>query len=1117
MFSKSTATLFVALFTLLSASLSQAAINEGYYRSPSLAENTLVFSAEGDLWVAALGENEARRLTSHPALETQALISPDASQVAFIANYDGVREIYTVPVSGGVPKRITYEHANISLQQWIDSETLLYSSTARPGPPTSWTLKQANTNTLETADIPVADAFSGALDSTSDTLFFVQFGIQIATDNTNYYRGGMRGKLWRHNLEAGKEATPLLTDHNANIRDPFVYANRVYFVSDESGRDNLWSADFDGNNLQQITEYSDWSVREIAVDQLSGQVVYRLGADLYIRSLQGSAAQSRKLPIAIHSDHPELRPRWIKTPLEHLTSITYAGEIDRVVFTARGKMAIAGTDQSRLVQVNTPTNSRSRDGHLSPDGQWVYVLSDRSGEVEVWRIAADGSDEAEQLTNTPKRQQQGFKGNLQLSNTGRWASFTDGLGALWLLDTESGKSQRVIEQSDYFEPFGELGWSSDDSHFAVAHTPAGEFRPRILLYQVADGRQAYVTSGKYISRAPQFSPDGDWLYFLSERNFAPSPTHPWFDRDFGTAFRKRLEVFAIALNAEADFPFNAPTELSLAAAREETESETDDKDEKEDESTDAPSMSVSWGDLAARLYQVPVPPDEYYQLRVNDKRLYLVAEAADSSVVKSTEISTTPKLKTFADGVSGLRMSPDGKRLLAIKPDPAGHNHQFMIVPAGEKLPDDLSNKVVKTGAWQFQIDPQDEWRQIFHDAWLMHREMFFDPNMRGVDWLATKEKYAPLLDRITSRDELNDIFKQMMGELNALHSQVYGGDMPEDPNATAPGLLGAVLANHTRRSTAAGVTIERIYRHDVEQPDKFPPLARANVDAQAGDVIVAINGQPVTNLQTLYSALQNQVGKQVLLDLDRKGDRVQTVVVPNDRRTEAQYRYHDWAEGNREYVEQTDGKLGYLHLQSMVGRDVASFVTDFYASHNKQGIIIDVRRNNGGNVDSWLLNHLMREFWAFWQPRLSQPYPNMQQVFRGHLVVLADERTYSDGESFTAGIKALGIADVIGRRTAGAGVWLSGQNGQTDGGMARVAESPVFNPDGHWVIEGYGVSPTIEVINYPSATYQGTDAQLDRAVQYLQDKIKQAPVAPLQTKPYPDGLAPAADVPAGN
>ena len=1120
---------------------SPAFATQGYYRGPSLANSNLVFSAEGDLWKAQLtnsGPLSAQRLTTHASLESQALISPNGRTVAFVANYQGNSEIYTMPIGGGVPQRISFEHASVNLQHWVDDHTLLYSTSSRSGAPSNWTMKTVDVRDLSSNIIPVADALSGYLykHNNGQILFFVQFGIQIATDNTNFYRGGMAGKLWRYDVGDEQEASQLLGEHKGNIRDPMVYAQRLYFVSDASGRDNIWSTDFDGAGVRQETHFKEWSVREVsmAMGTEIGHIVFRVGADLHVLDLrEGSGSSARKLAIEINSDHPEMRKRWVKQPLKYLTALRFADELDKVVLTARGRMAIAGTDQSRLVEVATPSTSRSRQGVMDAAGRWVYALNDNSGELEIWRFAADGSERAEQLTKNAMS----YRRNLQLSGDGKWLTYADGLGGLWLLDIESKKNTQVLSGGKGREPIGKVAWSPDGQLFALAHTPPGALRSQILLHSIKDGRQAFITTDKYLSRAPTFSADGKWIYYLSERNFTPTPSHPWLDRDFGPSFGQRSVVMANALSDDAEFPFSHATELSLAVESAGSDDNAGDKgaqkstkDSKrkkrsagsakngsnESEIAASKAIQINWGAITRRLYQVPLPPNNYFDLAVNDERLYVLtlqATPEQQAIIETAKFDPTPKLTTFADKVGAMALSKDGKKLLVFKPDSQNGNHQISIVPAADKMPTDLSKQQVLTAAWQFNLAPKQEWQQIFHDAWFMHREMFFDRDMRGVDWRAMKQKYQSLLARITSRNELNDVFKQMMGELNALHSQVRGGDQPVDHNLTAAGLLGAELKNVERRGKNVGVEIAHIYRHDLEMPAKAPPLARVDVDAKQGDVIQAVNGKQIVNLVELYEALQNQVGKQVLLELQRNKESLKTVVVPNHIGAEAQYRYQDWVIDNRRKVEQADVRLGYLHLQSMVGRDVGNFVTEFHADGSKQGIIIDVRRNNGGNVDSWLVNHLMRQAWAFWGPRSGEPYVNMQNAFRGHLVVLADERTYSDGETFTAAIKKLGIADIIGKRTAGAGVWLTSSNRQSDGGIARVAEFPVFDMQGQWIVEGHGVTPTIEVTNYPYATFIGHDAQLQTAIEYLQEKIKREPIPELSAKPFPRGLLPGLDV----
>jgi len=399
-------------------------------------------------------------------------------------------------------------------------------------------------------------------------------------------------------------------------------------------------------------------------------------------------------------------------------------------------------------------------------------------------------------------------------------------------------------------------------------------------------------------------------------------------------------------------------------------------------------------------------------------------------------------------------------------------------------------------------VEPVAEWRQMFLDAWRMHREFSFDPNMRGTDWDAVRARYEPLLPRVADRDELDDLIGQMTAELGILHSQLRPGDERKDDEVAKPASLGADFER-----AAGGMRVAHIYRTDPELPDQRSPLARPGVKVHEGDVLTAINGRAVRNPADLADALANQAGRQVLLELKRGAANVETVAMPVDGRAEYGLRYSDWERSRLERVQQrSDGRIGYLHLRAMGGGDIADFAREFYTNIFKEGLIIDVRRNNGGNIDSWIIEKLLRRGWMFWTYPDSPPDWNMQQTFRGHLAVLIDERTYSDGETFSAGIKSLGLAPLIGQRTAGAGVWLSDRNRLVDGGMARVAENPQFGGrDGRWIVEGRGVAPDIAVANLPHATFVGGDAQLDAAIDYLQKKMAEEPV----TEPKPQPIAP--------
>ncbi|MCX7553983.1 S41 family peptidase [Marinicella sp. S1101] len=1068
-----------------------AMANPGYFRSADLHDNQLVFTAEGDLWLTDLNQGMAKRLTTHAAEEKGAAFSADGSMIAYAANYEGATEVYVIPSKGGVAKRVSFEHARVAVQGWTPEGEVLYSSNSRLGVPGSWSLLKVNPVTLQTQQLPLADAIEGTVDESGENLYFVRFGLQVSTDNVRSYRGGAQGKLWHYVLGSEQEATQLLPEHSGSIRAPMVAAGQIYFISDASGTDNIWMLSAADGSAKQLTSFDDFEVRDA---QLSGdQIVFQHGADIKRLSLKSGEVDA--IQIDLVSDYPHIRSHWENKPLKFLNSAKLAANDKKVVLTARGRVAVAGINESRLVEVDTGDKNRSRSAILSKDGQSVYAISDRSGEYEIWRFAADGSDDAEQLTDDGEA----LRWRLNLSPDGQWIAHDDNQGRLFLLDLSSGKNKEILSNNVGLGPFADIAWSPDSAYLAVTRNHVDDLRRRVMLYAVKSGQSQVLTSDKYESYAPTFSHDGDWLYFLSDRNFVASPGNPWGDRNTGSNFDRRTEVFAYALNSDANFPFQVPDELQAAK-------QSDSKDDNEEKGV---KTEVEWKNLTQRLWQVPIESGNYGQLAVNDKLMFIsdrVNEPNQKPMIKSLKLEHGAKPEQFTGGVVGFELSQDGKNILVFKE--GADNANMFIVPAAAKFPKETKGTQLVTQSWQLLIEPQDEWQQMFLDTWLMHRDSFFDETMRGLDWVAIKHKYEPLLSRVTDRYELNDVFAQMIGELNVLHSQVRGGDVAIDADSPKAASLGAVLKAHDK-----GVVISRIYQHDPELPGMAAPLAKPGVDAQNGDIIIAVNGQPVDQPATLNQHIRNQVGKQVLLQLKRGKKTHKTVVVPVSTRDDARLRYQHWVSSRKQAVQQSDAAIGYLHLQAMGANDFANFAREFYAHFDKKALIIDVRRNRGGNIDSMILEKLLRKNWAFWQTTRGVKFGNMQQTFNGHLVVLADQFTYSDGETFTAGIKAMELGTVIGKQTAGAGVWLSGRNRVVDNGISRVAEYPVYDTDGHWVVEGRGVSPHIEVDNMPYATFKGKDAQLERAISYLQQKLKDEPIVVPEAQPFPARDVPARDV----
>jgi len=413
--------------------------------------------------------------------------------------------------------------------------------------------------------------------------------------------------------------------------------------------------------------------------------------------------------------------------------------------------------------------------------------------------------------------------------------------------------------------------------------------------------------------------------------------------------------------------------------------------------------------------------------------------------------------------------------------------------------------KKVDLSGWTFSLDPRQEWREMFVESWRLMRDYFYDPNMHGVDWPGMLKKYQPLVERVTDRAELSDLIADMVGELSALHTFVQGGDYRSGPDHVPSAGLGATLVRDEARH---GWRLDHIYRSDPDYPERRSPLLKPDLKLAEGDVIEAINGVSVAPPARPEPPLRNQAGRQVLLSVrsaNAKSPR-DVIVTPIDPGRESDLRYEDWEYTRRLRVEELGhGDLGYVHLRTMGARDIADWAREFYPVYNRQGLIIDVRHNGGGNIDSWILEKLMRKAWFFWQARVGSPTWNMQYAFRGHMVVLCDERTGSDGEAFTEGFRRLGLGKVIGTRTWGGEIWLSFDNLLVDKGIASAAEFGVYGPEGKWLIEGHGVDPDIVVDNLPHATFEGEDAQLKAAIDYLQEQIRLHPITIPPAPPRPN------------
>jgi tricorn protease len=1068
------------------------AVSPSYYRDPAIHQDTIVFSAEGDLWQVSREGGIARRLTTHPGEEVSPAFSPDGSTIAFSADYEGPTEVYTMPAGGGLPVRRTYEGQYALVAGWTPDGKVLYATRRYAALPDTQLATIDGKNRIEL--IPLSQAAQGTFDPEGKTLFFTRLPFQGSS--TKRYQGGTAEKLWKFAL-GSPEAIPLTADYKGISKAAMWWRNRVYFASDRDGTMNLWSMDAQGKDLKQHTHHKGWDIQSPALGD--GRIVYQAGADLWLFDI--ASGKDRVLPIQLPSDFDHLRERWIRNPMDYLTSLHLSPDGSKVVLTARGNVFVAPAAQGRFVDATYERGHRFRDARMLPDGKNLLVLSTETGEIELWKIPANGVGKAEELTSDGHV----LRWDAVPSPDGKWIVHHDKDLQLWLLNTETKVQKRIAVaalESVGDGGFADIRWSPDSRWFTYTAQADNDFS-QVVLFNVEQSKSTPLTSDRFNSFSACWSADGKWLYFLSDRELRTLIPSPWGPRQPDPYFDRAVKIYELALRKGQRSPFQPADELHDTPAK----PEEPPKPSTPGQTPPPPRVEIDLDAIATRIAAVPAPPGNYHALSTNGTRLFWrdVDRAHPmAGVLMAMDVTNKkPKPERLLEDLRGYELSENGKKLLIRK------GSDIFVLDATVKEEAMKSPKLLDDGKvdlknWTFPVVPMEEFREAFLDAWRMERDYFYDRNMNGVDWMAMREKYRPLVERVRSRAELNDLVAQMVSELSALHIFVFGGDLRRGTDQVQVASLGARLV---RDDAAGGFRIEHIYRTDPDLPEKLSPLARPGVDVHDGDVLTRINGVDVLSIGDPMSLLRNSVDKQVLLHVKPKGtsETRPVVVVPISAQQEADLRYSEWEYTRRLAVDRlSDGQIGYVHLRAMGPGDIAQWVRDYYPVYNRAGLIIDVRHNGGGNIDSWLLGKLLRKAWFYWQPRVGKPFWNMQYAFRGHMVVLCDERTGSDGEAFAEGFRRLDLGKVIGTRTWGGEIWLSMSNVLADKGIASAAEMGVYGPEGKWLIEGHGVDPDVVVDNLPHATFNGQDAQLEAGVQYLKKLIRDQPNPVPAPPPYP-------------
>lgn len=1059
--------IFLTALLTLSTTFAIAQGVKGYYQYPTLSGDRIIFAAESDLWVVPISGGLAQRITSHPGEESYPAVSPDGKTVAFTATYEGSEELYTMPLTGGLPKRWTYEGESSIATTWTSNNELVYTTSHYSTLP-QLQLVKINTSTNSRTRVPLEQASEATYDASGKTVYFVRPAYH--RNVTKRYKGGTARQVWKY-TDGAAEAIKLTTDYAGESHHPMWWNGRIYFITDRDRIMNIWSITEDGKDLKQHTQQKTFDVRYASLS--NGKIVYHTGADVWLYDITGDKDQL--VSISLATDLDQLREKWVKNPQQYTTSIHIDPAGEKLILTARGRIFVAPVNGSRFVQASRKEGVRYRDANFI-NSKDLVTLSDESGEFELVKIPTSGIGSHTPLTNDGKI----LRFDPVPSPDGKWITYSDNSDERWLFNTETKIQKRISTNQ---EGVGEVAWSTDSKWLAFTQRAANTFM-QIHLYDVVKGSYVALTTDRANSMSPCWSADGEWIYFISDRNFQSIVGSPWGSRQPEPYFDKQEKIYQIGLRKGIRSPFKPADELSV---------------EKGSKKEGAVTITIDADGIQQRIQEVPIPAGNYFNLSANDKTLFFMSSSTGLDVKRNLmglKISNEDsKPITLLEEVSNYELSGNGKKLLITK------NSEYYVTEASSSPISKLNDAKIDLKNWTFSLDPKEDWKQLFTDAWRMERDYFYDTNMHGVDWNAMHKQYLPLVDRITTRSELSDLIGRFVGELEALHTSVRGGDVREGTDNIEIATLGARLI---RQEDKGGYRIDYIYQADPDYPNQISPLAHLDVSVSVGDIITHVNGVATLSVTDVSALLRNEANKQVRLSITSNAGKRDVIVTPT--RGENNLRYSDWEYTRRLETEKLGkGQIGYVHLRAMTGSDISQWYREFYPVFNRAGLIIDARSNRGGNIDSFILEKLMRKAWFYFKGRSGEPTWNMQYAFRGHLVVLVNENTASDGEAFADGFRRLGLGKVIGTRTWGGEIWLGDQNRLTDGGLARTPMTGVYGPERKWLIEGHGLEPDMEVDNLPHATFMGKDAQLEAAVKHLQDLIKEDPRTVPAPPPHPD------------
>lgn len=1052
-----------------------AQVDARLFQHPDVSETTITFSYGGDIWTVPKEGGTAYKLSSAKGNETFPRFSPDGSKIAFSGNYDGNVDVYVLPAKGGVPTRVTHHGMGDRLLDWYpDGEHLLYVSSMHSEKQRFSQFYKIPAVGGLPEKLPMAYGEFGSLSPDGKKIAFTDRSRIFRT--WKRYAGGMAADIWLFDLETLESTN--ITDNTWNDELPMWSGNKIYFLSDQgpNARANIWMYDTKSKTSKQITKFKDFDVHFPAHGPK--EIVFEAGGKIHLLNLQ--THKHREIDIQVGTDLITIKPRKEKAK-DYIQNMAIAPDGNRAIIEARGEVFSLPAEKGIVQNLTRTSGVAERYPAWSPNGRYIAYWTDKTGEYELAvRDMKEGAKEKILTQLGP-----GFRYTIYWSPDSKKLAFVDQAMSIWIYNMDSNAFDQV--DKDLFLMEGGLrGWEaswSPDSRWLAFSKSLESRNNAIFIYNTEDKKLRQATNGFYSDFQPTFDPSGDYLYIQTNRTFNPV----YSDYDNSWSYPNATSIAMITLRDEVASPLSVENDTVAIKVESEEEKKEEKKAEKEDKAE--MTVGIDFENFERRLIALPVKPGNVGAMEAVEGKVIYVrfpnsgAGGGDPSLMYY-DLKEREE-KKIMDGASNFQLSANGKKLLIRQGNKAG------IIDVG---PNKKLEKTMALDEMEMTVNPREEWTQIFNDAWRFQRDFFYDNQMHGLDWEAKKEQYGQLIQYAMTRNDVNYILGELIGELNASHTYRGGGDQ-ESPENRAVGYLGVDW-----EKADGEFRIKKIIRGAEWDNEVRSPLDEPGVAVKEGDYILAVNGMALNEYTDPWAAFEGLAGKTVELTVNSKPswEGAKSVVVKT-LRSETRLRNLAWIEQNRKRVDEASGgKLGYIYVPSTGVDGQNELVRQFYGQWNKEGLVVDERFNNGGQIPDRFIELLNRKPLAYWSVRDGKNWQWPPVANFGSMAMLINGWSGSGGDAFPDYFKKAELGPLIGSRTWGGLIGISGAPTLVDGGVVTVPTFRMYNPDGSWFEEGYGVDPDIEVKEDPTALAKGIDPQLEKAIETVMKQVKEkGPIHP--------------------